>query len=93
MVNWLAIFEVLEDFAHNGLLLFELLHFQRLATTSGKLAKSLLGLLDEFDILDTQLIGDNLQITDGVDISLNVDNLGIVEASDNLEDGIDGANV
>lgn len=77
----------------SGFLLLELLHLKRLTTTASLLLQVLKSLLDELDILDTELLADNLEITDGVDITLDVDDLGIVETSNNLEDGIDGANV
>ncbi|KAG9954844.1 hypothetical protein KCU85_g52, partial [Aureobasidium melanogenum] len=57
------------------------------------LLQVLKGLLDELDILDTELLADDLEITDGIDITLDVDNFGIIETSDDLEDGIDGTNM
>jgi hypothetical protein len=36
---------------------------------------------------------DDIKITGGVDITLDVNNLGVVEASDDLEEGIDGTDV
>jgi hypothetical protein len=50
-------------------------------------------LLDELNVFQAQLLGDDVQVTDGVNVTLDVDNLGIVEASDDLEDGIDGADM
>lgn len=89
----LAVLKEGEDLADSGFLLLELLHLKRLTATASLLAKGLKSLLDELDILDTKLLADNLKIADGVDVTLNVDNLGIIETSDDLEDGIDGANV
>lgn len=77
----------------SGLLFLELLHLQRLATTASLLLESLESLLNKLDILDAQLLADDVQITGGVDITLNVNNLGIIEAANHLEDGIDSANV
>lgn len=88
-----TILEELQDLANSSLLFLQLLHLQRLATTASLLAKGIERLLDELDILNAQLVADNLQIADGVDIALDVNNFSIVEASDHLEDGIDGTNV
>lgn len=84
---------MLQDLGHGGLLLTQLLHLQALTTTTGLLVQVLEGLFDELNILDAQLLVDDGQITDGVDIALDVDDLGIVETTNDLEDGIDGANV
>lgn len=91
--NILAVLQHLEDFLDGGLLFLELLHLQRLATSPGLLDELLQRLLGELDILETKLLADDVQITDRVDITLNVDDLGIIEASHHLEDGIDSANV
>lgn len=84
---------MLNDLLDSGLLHEEVLHLERLATTTGLLLVVLKRLLGELDVLNAELVADDFQITDGVDITLDVDNLGIVEAADDLEDGIDGANV
>lgn len=89
----LALLEQGENLLRGSLLFLELLHLERLTTTAGLLLQVLKGLLDELDILDTELLADDLEITDGIDITLDVDNFGIIETSDDLEDGIDGANV
>jgi hypothetical protein len=89
----LAGLEVLNDLLDGGLLHEQVLHLERLATTAGLLLVVLEGLLGELNVLDAELIADDLQITDGVDITLDVNDLSIVEATDNLEDGIDSANV
>lgn len=89
----LAIVKQGKNLLDGGFLLLELLHLKGLTATTGLLLQVLESLLCEFDILDTELLADNLEITDGVDITLDVDNLGIIETSDDLEDGIDGANV
>lgn len=83
----------LQDLGNGRLLLLQLLHLERLTTTAGLLVQSLVRLLDELDILDAQLLADDGQITAGVDVTLNVDDLGIVETTHDLEDGIDGADV
>lgn len=81
------------DLLNSGLLHEEVLHLERLTTTAGLLLVVLEGLLGELDILDAKLLADDLQITNGVDVTLDVDDLGIVEATDDLENGVDGANV
>ncbi len=50
-------------------------------------------LLHPFNIFEAQFCRDNFHITDGVDISLNVNDVGVIEGTDHLEDTIDGANV
>jgi len=89
----LAILKEGKNLLDGGFLLLELLHLEGLTTTASLLLDVLESLLSELDILDAELLADNLEITDGVDIALDVDNLGIIETSDDLEDGIDGANV
>ena len=93
MVDWLAGLEVFQNLLHNRLLFLQLLHLQILASTSCLLDKVLKRLLHEFDILDAKLVGNDVQVTDGVDVSLDVDDLGIVKAPNHLEDGIDGTDV
>jgi hypothetical protein len=89
----LAVLKKGKNLLCGSFLLLELLHLKRLTTTASLLLQILKSLLDELDILDTELLADNLEITNGVDITLNVDNLGIIETSDDLEDGIDGTDV
>lgn len=93
LAHVLARLEVLNDLLDGGLLHQQVLHLERLATTASLLLVVLKGLLGELDVLDAQLLVDDLKIADGVDVTLDVNNLGIVEATDNLEDGIDGADV
>lgn len=93
LADIVSILEMLQDLGHGGLLFTQLLHLQGLTTTLGLLVQVLEGLLDELDILDAQLLADDGQITDGVDITLDVNDLRIIETTDDLEDGIDGANV
>ena len=50
-------------------------------------------LLDPLYILETQLGLDDFHVTDGVDLSVDVYDLGIVEGTDHLEDTIDGADM
>lgn len=89
----LARLEPLQDRGSSGLVLLHFLHLQGLATAAGLLVQGLERLLDELDILDTQLLADDGQIANGIDITLDVNDLGIVEAADDLEDGVDGTNV
>jgi hypothetical protein len=93
MTNVLAFLEDGKNLLDGGFLLLELLHLKGLTTTASELLDVLESLLSELDILDAELLADDLEITDGVDITLDVDNLGIIETSDDLEDGIDGADV
>ena len=50
-------------------------------------------LLHPFNILEPEFCRDNFHVTDGVDVSLDVDNVGIVEGTNHLEDTIDGTDV
>ena len=93
VTNVLALLEQLKDLFDKSLLLLQLFHFKRLTATAGLLDKVLVSLLDELDILDTELLTDNLKITNRVDVTLDVDDLGIIETSYDLKDGIDGTNV
>lgn len=93
MSDILASLQVSQDLLNGRLLLTELLHLQGLATTTSLLLQVVESLLGELDILDAQLLADDVQITLGVDITLDVDDLGVVEATDDLEDGIDGTDV
>lgn len=93
LADILARLEPLEDLGSGSLLLLELLHLKRLATAASLLAQSLKSLLNKLDILDTQFFADDGQIPDRINITLNVDNLRIVKAAHDLEDGIDGTNV
>ncbi len=78
----------------NGcLLLFQFLHLQTLATSSRLFLDIFQRLLGELDVLDTQFLADDIKISDRVNVALDVDDLGIVEASNDLEDGIDRSNV
>jgi hypothetical protein len=83
----------LKHLGDGGLLLTQLLHLKRLSAALCLLAQALECLLNKLDILDPQLLADDGQITNGIDITLDVDDLSIVEAPDDLEDGIDSTNV
>jgi hypothetical protein len=50
-------------------------------------------LLDPFDVLQPQLGRDDLHVSQRVDIALDVDDLGVVECPDTLEDTVDGPDV
>jgi hypothetical protein len=75
------------------LLLLELLHLQALATPAGFLDELFERLLDELNVLEAQLLGDDVQVAERVYVTLNVNDLGIVEAAHDLENSIDGANM
>ena len=93
LADVLAILEPGQNLLNDFLLSSGLLLFQALTTHAGLLLLVLKGLLDELDILQSQFLADDVQITSGVDIALDVNDLGVIEASNDLEDGIDGANV
>jgi hypothetical protein len=89
----MAILEELKNELSGGLLFLQLLHLQGLSATTGLLLQSFKSLVHKLNILDAQLLVDDGQITARVNITLDVNDLGIIEAANNLEDGIDGTNV
>lgn len=93
LAHVLAALEQLEDLLYCRLLLLELLHLQALTAPPGLLDELLVRLLDELNVLDAQLLTDDVEITNWVDVTLDVDDLGVVETPHDLEDGIDGADV
>lgn len=88
-----TLLQELKNLGNGSFLLAQLLHLERLATATCLLLQVLKRLLDELDILDPQFLVDDGQIPDGVDVTLNVNDLGIIETPDDLENGIDGTNV
>ncbi|CRK18840.1 hypothetical protein BN1708_003185 [Verticillium longisporum] len=82
-----------DDLLDGVLLGNHLLHLETLAARASLLLLGLEGLLDELDIFQSELLADDVQITRGVDVTLDVNNLSIVEGAHHLEDGIDGTNV
>jgi hypothetical protein len=93
LADVVSIFQELKHLGDSGLLLFQLLHLKRLSTAPCLLVQVLECLFNKLDILDPQLLADDVQITDGIDITLDVDDLSVIEASDDLEDGIHSTNV
>lgn len=93
LADLLAILKPGQDFLNHLLLNLGLLQLKTLAAHAGLLLLVLKSLLHKLNILESQLLADNVQITSGVDITLDVDNLSVVEASNNLEDGIDSTDV
>lgn len=82
-----------QDLFNTSLFLLELLHLKTLTTSASQLLGCLESLFSELDILDSQLLANDGQISDWVDISFNVNDLSIVEASYDLEDSIDGTDM
>lgn len=77
----------------DSLLLLGLVSQTRSTSNSSKL-----GLLDErllnpVDVLQSKLVLDDLHVSDRVDVTLDVDDLGVVERSDDLEDTVDSPDV
>lgn len=93
LADVLAVLEPGQNLLDRGLLLLPLPHLETLPTLAGLLLLVLESLLDELNVLQPQLLADDVKIADGIDVTLDVDNLGIVKTPDDLEDGIDGANV
>ena len=93
LANVLAVVQPGKDLLHSLLLGTSFLQLQTLATHASLLLLVLQSLLDELDIFQAKLFADDIKITGRVDITLDVNNLGIVEATNDLEDGIDGTDV
>ena len=93
LADILAIVEPSQDLLNDLLLLTGLLLLQTLTTHAGLLLLVLESLLDKLNILEPQLLADDVEITGGVHVTLDVNNLGIIEATNHLEDGIDSTNV
>jgi hypothetical protein len=89
----MTLLEELKNELSGGLLFLQLLHLQGLSATTGLFLQSFKSLGHKLNVLDAQLLVDDGQITARVNITLNVNDLGIIEAANNLEDGIDGTNV
>ena len=83
----------LENLVDRGFFLAQLLHLQSLSTTSRLLSEILESLGHEFNILDAQLLIDDGEISNGIHVALDVNDLRIVKASNDLEDGIDSTNM
>ena len=88
-----AVLDPSKNLFYRGLLLSPLLGLQTLSTLAGLLLLVLQGFLDKLNVLEPQLLADNIEVTGRVHVALDVDDLSIVEAPNDLEDGIDGTNV
>jgi hypothetical protein len=84
---------MLQDLLNSSFLFLQLLHLKTLATPSSLLLQVFKSLLSELNIFDSQFFADDGQISDWVNISFNVNDFSIVEAANDLEDGVDGADV
>jgi hypothetical protein len=82
-----------KNLLHRGFFLLELLDLKTLTSSPRQLLVVLERLLGELDVFDAQLLADDGKITNWVDIAFNVNNFGIIETSDYLEDSIDCSDV
>lgn len=89
----LAVLQPLQDLLYRGQLISRVLLLQAVATWTGLLLLGLKGLLNKLNVLEPQLLGNDVQVTGRIHVTLDVDDLCIVEATDHLEYGIDGTNV
>ena len=90
------IFPLLEpckDLLDCGFLLFQLLHFQALSTPPGLFLQTFQRLLHELNVFDPEFFAYDVQVSNRVHVTLDVDYLGVVEASHDLKDGVYGPNV
>ena len=93
MSNIMTFLQPLENLVDRGFFLAQLLHLQSLSTTSRLLSEILESLGHEFNILDAQFLIDDGEISNGIHVALDVNDLRIVKASNDLEDGIDSTNM
>lgn len=89
----LPILEPRKNFLHCGLILFQLLHFQALPTSSGLLLQIFKRFFNKLDIFDSELLADDREIADWIHIAFNMNYLRIVKATNDLEDGINRSDV
>lgn len=85
--------EEVQHALNGSLLLAKPLHLKSLTTTTSLLLQVLKSLLNKLDILDPQFLVDDVQIPLRVNVTLDVNDLGIIEAPNDLEDGIDSTDV
>ena len=82
------------DLLHGCDLLLARLVGKRVATKSATgFLEALQVLLDPFNVFQTELGGNDVHVAAGVNVTLDVDDLGIVEGADDLEDTVYGADV
>jgi hypothetical protein len=93
LAHILAVLQPGQDLLYRLLLFPGLLLLETLAALAGFLLLHLKRLLDELDVLEPKLFSNDVKVTCGVDISLDVNDLCVVKATDDLEDGIDGTNM
>lgn len=93
LTDVLAVLEPGEDLLNRRLFFPPLFHLKGLTALARLPLLNFERLLDKLDVLQAQLLTDNVKIANRVDVTLDVDNLGVIEAPHDLEDGIDGANV
>ena len=89
----LAVFKPCQNLLDGGFLFLQLFHLQALAAPSSLLVQILQRFLNKFDVFDTKLITDDVEITDRVYITFDMNDLCIVKAADHLKDGIDGTDM
>lgn len=85
-----TIFEPRKNLFDSRFLLFQFFHFETLPASPGLLLQVFKSFLNELDIFDSKLLADYIEISDRINVSFNMDDLGIIETANNLEDGING---
>ena len=93
LANILAILQPLKHLGNGRLILPQFLHLQGLPATFCLLLQILQSLFNEFDILQAQLLADDIEISHRVNVTLNVNDLCIIEAPHDLKDRVDSADV
>lgn len=93
LANVLAVLEPSHNLLNGGFLFLPLPHLQRLSSLPRLLLLILEGLLDELNVFQAQLFAYDVEIACGVDVAFDVDDLSIVESTNDLEDGIDGTDM
>lgn len=88
-----TVFEHCKNLLDGSLFLFQFLHLQALTTSTCFFDKLLECLFSELDILEAQFLADDVQVSNGVNITLDVDDFCVIKTPDDLEDGIYSSNV
>lgn len=85
-----TIFEPCKNLFDSRFLLFQFFHFETLPASPRLLLQVFKSFLNELYIFDSKLLADYIEISDRINVSFNMDDLGIIETANNLEDGING---
>ncbi len=89
----LAIVQPGQDLLDGCLLFFCLLCLETLPALASSLLLVLERLFDKFNVLESQLVADDVEVSRRVDVAFDVDDLGVIKTPHDLEDSIDGTDM